>query len=67
LKRYAAIAGRPQVPLAWAFGPSKSRDWQTADQAGIEEDIRLQRELGLPATVKLIDARWEASLSHLCL
>jgi alpha-D-xyloside xylohydrolase len=61
LSRYTAIAGRPAVPPAWVFGPWKSRDWQTADQPGIEEDVERQRELDLPATVKLIDARWEAA------
>jgi hypothetical protein len=61
LSRYTAIAGRPEVPPAWVFGPWKSRDWQTADQAGIVEDVEQQHELGLPATVKLIDARWEAA------
>ena len=61
LSRYTAIAGRPEVPPAWVFGPWKSRDWQTADQAGIREDVEKQQELGLPATVKLIDARWEVA------
>ena len=59
LSRYTKFAGRPLVPPTWVFGPWKSRDWQTADQAGIREDVELQHELGLPATVKLIDARWE--------
>ena len=61
LSSYTAIAGRPEVPPAWVFGPWKSRDWQTADQAGIREDVEMQHELGLPSTVKLIDARWEVA------
>jgi alpha-D-xyloside xylohydrolase len=61
LSRYTTIAGRAEVPPAWVFGPWKSRDWQTADQAGIREDVEKQHELGLPATVKLIDARWEVA------
>ncbi|MDO9086199.1 MAG: glycoside hydrolase family 31 protein [Anaerolineaceae bacterium] len=61
LNRYTEIAGRPQVPPEWVFGPWKSRDWQTANQQGILEDIDQQIELGLPATVKLIDARWEVA------
>ncbi|MGD2039226.1 MAG: glycoside hydrolase family 31 protein [Anaerolineae bacterium] len=61
LSRYTALAGRPAVPPVWVFGPWKSRDWQTADQAGIAEDVEQQHELGLPATVKLIDARWEVA------
>ena len=61
LSRYTASAGRPEVPPDWVFGPWKSRDWQTADQAGIREDVEMQHKLGLPATVKLIDARWEVA------
>jgi alpha-D-xyloside xylohydrolase len=61
LSRYTAIAGRPQVPPVWVFGPWKSRDWQTADQDGIAEDVVQQHQLGLPATVKVIDARWEVA------
>lgn len=61
LGQYTAISGRAKVPPEWAFGPWKSRDWQTADQHGILEDIEKQVELGLPATVKLIDARWEVA------
>jgi alpha-D-xyloside xylohydrolase len=59
LSQYTEISGRPDVPPEWVFGPWKSRDWQMADQHGILEDIDQQIELGLPSTVKLIDARWE--------
>jgi alpha-D-xyloside xylohydrolase len=61
LSRYTAIAGRPQQPPDWVFGPWKSRDWQTADQNGIREDIEKQHELNLPVTVKILDARWEVA------
>jgi alpha-D-xyloside xylohydrolase len=61
LNQYTEIAGRPKVPPKWVFGPWKSRDWQTADQSGILEDIEKQQELKLPSSVKLIDARWEAA------
>ena len=59
LSRYSALAGRPSLPPDWVFGPWKSRDWQTANQVGIREDIEKQHALNLPATVKLLDARWE--------
>jgi alpha-D-xyloside xylohydrolase len=59
LTKYTAISGRPDVPPAWVFGPWKSRDWQTADHNGIKEDVEKQIALNLPATVKIIDARWE--------
>lgn len=61
LSRYTALCGRPAVPPPWVFGPWKSRDWQTEEQATVFEDADRQRELQLPATVKLIDARWEPS------
>ncbi|HSM25277.1 MAG TPA: TIM-barrel domain-containing protein, partial [Anaerolineaceae bacterium] len=61
LTTYTEFAGRPDLPPAWVFGPWKSRDWQTADQEGIVEDIQQQISLGLPATVKLVDARWEVA------
>lgn len=61
LSRYTAYAGRPAAPPAWVFGPWKSRNWQAEDQATVYEDVDKQRNLDLPASVKLIDARWEAS------
>jgi len=61
LSAYSKLAGTPKVPPKWVFGPWKSRDWQTADQQGIIDDIQKQAELKLPSSVKLIDARWEAA------
>ena len=60
LGRYTGEVGRPAVPPAWVFGPWKSRDWNLEHQGTVTEDMRKQRELGLAATVKLIDANWEA-------
>jgi len=59
LSRYTAVVGRPRTPPEWVFGPWKSRDWNVEDQATVLDDLRKQRELGLPASVKLIDAMWE--------
>ncbi len=61
LGRYTALAGRPALPPTWVFGPWKSRNWQTEDQTTVYEDADTQRQLDLPAAVKLIDARWEAT------
>jgi len=61
LSAYTKICGRPVLPPKWVFGPWKSRDWQTANQEGILEDIQKQKDLCLPSSVKLIDARWETA------
>lgn len=60
LSRYTGFAGRPELPPAWVFGPWKSRDWTTEDQATALEDIEIGRALGLAGTVKLIDAGWQS-------
>jgi alpha-D-xyloside xylohydrolase len=60
LRVYTELVGRPRRPPAWAFGPWKSRDWRVQSQATVEEDLALQQEHGLPCTVALIDASWEA-------
>jgi len=61
LSAYTKKCGRPDLPPKWVFGTWKSRDWQTADQDGILEDIQKQKDLCLPSSVKLIDARWETA------
>lgn len=64
LTRYTQLLGKPLYqPPAWIFGPWKSRDWTTETQSTVEEDLRLQRQLNLPGTVKLIDAAWESQLN----
>jgi alpha-D-xyloside xylohydrolase len=60
LARYTEFAGRPELPPAWVFGPWKSRDWTTEDQAAALEDIEAGRALRLAGTVKLIDASWQS-------
>lgn len=64
LTRYTQLLGKPLYqPPAWIFGPWKSRDWTAETQSTVEEDLRLQRQLNLPGTVKLIDAAWESQLN----
>ncbi len=60
LSQYTAFAGRPALPPAWIFGPWKSRDWTTDDQARVADDMVKGRELRLPGTVELIDASWQS-------
>jgi len=64
LSRYIQLLDEPLYqPPAWIFGPWKSRDWTVETQSTVEEDLRLQRQLNLPATVKLIDAAWQSQLN----
>jgi len=64
LTRYTQLLDKPLYqPPAWIFGPWKSRDWTAETQSTVEEDFKLQRQLNLPCTVKLIDAAWEAQLN----
>lgn len=58
LSAYTGWIGRPPLPQPWVFGPWKSRDWRVEDGASVRVDLEKQRELGLAATVKLIDAGW---------
>jgi alpha-D-xyloside xylohydrolase len=57
LDRFTALVGRQQLPPYWAFAPWKARDYHR-NQAEVEEDIDRYRELGLPASVILIDSPW---------
>lgn len=59
LQQYTLLAGRPQLPPDWVFGPWKSRDWTLENQRTALEDIRQTRALDLAGSVKLIDAQWE--------
>ena len=60
LARYTAHAGRPSLPPTWVFGPWKSRDWMQETEETALEDADEGRRRGLPGTVKLIDASWQA-------
>ncbi|MGI9951808.1 TIM-barrel domain-containing protein [Moorellaceae bacterium AZ2] len=59
LELYSELVGRPPLPPAWVFAPWKSRDWRVENQSTVYEDLHTQRQLGLAAGVKLIDAGWE--------
>ena len=48
---------RPILPPYWAFAPWQARDYHQ-NQAQVLEDIDKTRELGLPASVILIDSPW---------
>jgi alpha-D-xyloside xylohydrolase len=60
LGRFTALAGRAIVPPYWAFAPWKARDYHQND-AQVKEDVDKNRELGLPASVILIDSPWAAA------
>jgi alpha-D-xyloside xylohydrolase len=57
LERFTAQAGRAIVPPYWAFAPWKARDYHQND-AQVKEDVDKNRELGLPASVIVIDSPW---------
>jgi alpha-D-xyloside xylohydrolase len=57
LEKFTAQAGRAVVPPYWAFAPWKARDYHQND-AQVKEDVDKNRELGLPASVILIDSPW---------
>ncbi|QRN85306.1 glycoside hydrolase family 31 protein [Clostridia bacterium] len=61
LKIYMESVGKPELPEEWVFGPWKSRDWQLENQESVHNDFHKQRNLGIAATVKLIDASWQSS------
>ena len=63
IDKYTAWVGRPTLPPPWFFGPWKSRDWRTENQQTVLLDLQKQRELGIPCSVKLIDAAWEKELN----
>lgn len=57
LERFTAVAGRPLLPPYWAFAPWKSRDYHRNTEE-VLEDVDRYRELGLPASVLMIDSPW---------
>jgi len=59
LDRFTAQTQRAILPPYWAFAPWKSRDYYR-DDAEVREDVDKNRELGLPASVILIDSPWSA-------
>ena len=48
---------RAILPPYWAFAPWQARDYHQ-NQAQVQEDVDKTRELGLPASVILIDSPW---------
>ena len=60
IERFTALVGRAVVPPYWAFAPWKARDYHQ-NAAQVAEDVDRTRELGLPASVILIDSPWAAT------
>jgi alpha-D-xyloside xylohydrolase len=59
LTAFTGLASTPRaiLPPYWAFAPWQARDYHQ-NQAQVMEDIDKTRELGLPASVILIDSPW---------
>jgi len=64
LDKFTQVAGRATLPPMWAFAPWMGRrvgpDGAGETQVQAIEDVERTRELGLPASVILIDAPWAA-------
>lgn len=60
LERFTGLVGRAKLPPFWAFAPWKSRNWHP-NTAAVYEDIEKYRQLGLPASVLVIDSPWETN------
>ncbi len=60
LEQFTGLTQRAIVPPYWAFAPWMGRDFYK-DDAEVWEDVDRGRELGLPASVILIDSPWETS------
>jgi len=57
LGRFTGLVGRQELPPYWAFAPWKARDYHRNSRE-VYEDVDRYRELGLPASVLLIDSPW---------
>ena len=60
LENFTALEGRAVLPPYWAFAPWKARDYHQ-NQEQVLEDVDKTRELGLPASVILIDSPWSSA------
>jgi alpha-D-xyloside xylohydrolase len=60
LEKFVAQTGSVVVPPYWAFAPWKARDYHQND-AQVKEDVDKNRELGLPASVIVIDSPWSTT------
>ncbi len=57
LSAFTAQTQRAILPPYWAFAPWQARDFHQ-NQEQVLEDVQKTRELGLPASVILIDSPW---------
>jgi len=57
LSAFTAQTQRAILPPYWAFAPWQARDFHQS-QEQVLEDVQKTRELGLPASVILIDSPW---------
>jgi alpha-D-xyloside xylohydrolase len=57
LQRFTDLVGHQQLPPYWAFAPWKARDYHR-DMPDVYEDVDRYRQLGLPASILLIDSPW---------
>ena len=61
-KHYYGVTGQPKLPAPWALGPFIWRD-ENKDQAQVEEDIELIRDLDLATTAIWIDRPYASAVN----
>jgi alpha-D-xyloside xylohydrolase len=60
LEQFTGVTERTILPPYWAFAPWMGRDYDQ-NEAQVMEKVEKTRELGLPASVILIDSPWATS------
>lgn len=61
-RHYYDLTGYPRLPARWALGPWVWRD-ESKDQAEVESDINLMRDLDLPASGYWIDRPYATAVN----
>ncbi len=61
-RHYYEVTGQPLLPARWAYGPLVWRD-ENDDQAQLESDLDIMRDLDLPASGVWIDRPYATSVN----
>jgi alpha-D-xyloside xylohydrolase len=61
-RHFYAVTGQPRLPARWAYGPLVWRD-ENDDQAQLESDLNIMRDLDLPASGVWIDRPYATAVN----